>query len=375
LSVVGALEFGGLPGLGVANALPTLMDQAGVALAAMDGTAHLSMLSPAMEDVTGRSFSMIPAAVIAETFQLHTQDGVRLLNTDELPLVRARAGERVRNLLISTRRPDGSLRFLRCNATPVPATTGDYRGAVCLVEDVTDVATGSSTYQQLRSGMMEWLNHELRTPLSAMRGHLELLTDDAPEPPRTMVRSFAAMQRATDRLMAFADTLSTLGNADALDRASRLDRPGGVNARMWELPWTDHGATASYRTSSYTIYPTGYEEIAHPGRRHWLVRVEDAGDGWAVRWRSRCLNYQRTWEFEPPPESRTAEFLQRCRFSERAAIRRAQQAADELLVDGSTFEEFVAHVRSDAAVQARAVLRGDRPAYASRGDAPALPLA
>jgi len=199
--------------MGVATALPGLLNQAGVAMAALDGTGHLTMFSPGLESVIGRTVASIPSAALAETLQLHTDDGRRLLVPDEVPLVRARAGETVQDALITTKRPDGALRFLRCNAMPVPAAAGDYRGAVSFVEDVTDAAAGSPTYEQLRVGIMIWLNHELRTPLSALLGHAELLAEADLELPDQAARSISAMQRATERLTTFAQTLTALGDA------------------------------------------------------------------------------------------------------------------------------------------------------------------
>jgi hypothetical protein len=284
----------------------------------------------------------------------------------------------VRNALISTRRPDGALRLLRCNALPVPASDGNHRGAVSLTEDVTEALKGSKAYQQLRSELMDWLNHELRTPLAVLRGHTELLTDPEMNLPSQVAGSVAAMGRATQRLTTLAETFTVLGNEDgALLGPEVNDVSGGVNARLLELPRAEALAGASCRTTSYTVYPNGFEEIAHPRRRHWLLRVEDAGDGWAVRWRSRCLNYRREWEFEPPAKSRSSDFLRRCRFSERAAIRRAQQAVHELVVDGLTFPEFVAQVRAEAAEKARAALRegGSADLRGAGGTRPVLPLA
>jgi hypothetical protein len=378
---MGALGFDGFPGMGVATALPGLLDQADVALAALDGNGRLSMLSPGLATVMGRTAGAIPAEELPEALQLHTDDGSRLLSPAELPLVRARAGERVRNALITTRRPDGALRLLRCNALPVPASDGNHRGAVSLTEDVTEAPNGSRTYQQLRTGMMDWINHELRTPLAALRGHIELLADPEMNLPSRVASSVAAMDRATQRLTTLAETFTALGNGDdALLGGEVRNVAGGVNARLLERPSAEALAGASCRTTSYTVYPTGFDEIAHPLRRHWLLRVEDAGDGWAIRWRSRCLNYRREWELEPPAKSRTNDFLRRCRFSERAAIRRAQQAVHELVVDGLTYPDFVAQVRVEAAEKARAALRdggsADLSGCAAPGGArPVLPLA
>jgi hypothetical protein len=112
----------------------------------------------------------------------------------------------------------------------------------------------------------------------------------------------------------------------------------------------------SYRTSRYTVYPTGYSRVSVSQRRSWRVFVEDDGDGWAVRWRNQCLTYNLTWEFEPSPKARTPEFLHRTRFSERSALMRAKHAVDRLLVNGTTYDTFVQNVHDEAAAAAREFL-------------------
>jgi hypothetical protein len=112
----------------------------------------------------------------------------------------------------------------------------------------------------------------------------------------------------------------------------------------------------TYRPASFLVYPTGYDQIAAPEKRNWCLTVADAGDGWSIRWRSRCLNYREQWEFEPPVRARTADFLRRCRFSQYAALQRARHAVDDLVVNGETFAEFVERVRAEAAAAARGKL-------------------
>jgi hypothetical protein len=114
---------------------------------------------------------------------------------------------------------------------------------------------------------------------------------------------------------------------------------------------------ASYRVSGYTIYPSGYDRVAAPARENWRIMVVDADDGWSIRWKSRCLNYRGVWEFEPPRQSRTPDFLARCRFTEHAALHRARTAVDRLTVDGMTYDEFVDWVRADAMRKARVELK------------------
>jgi hypothetical protein len=148
-----------------------------------------------------------------------------------------------------------------------------------------------------------------------------------------------------------------------------------ANARTVDTAPTDQDAP-TYRATSYTVYPTGFDRIAVPERDRWRIQVVDAGDGWAVRWRSRCLSYRRIWEFEPPRAGRSDDFLHRCRFSERSALLRAKQAIDDLIVDGMTYDEFVQHICDDALAKAKSVLASGQGAALgqARPGAPTLPL-
>jgi len=123
----------------------------------------------------------------------------------------------------------------------------------------------------------------------------------------------------------------------------------------------------TYRIAAYTVYPTGYDRAADaPKREQWRVTVADAGDGWAIRWRARCMNYRGGWEFEPPSDARTADFLRRCRFNEHAALLRARRNVDDLIVDGFTFSEYAARFWEGHRENARAVLRKRRRRLWSR---------
>lgn len=142
---------------------------------------------------------------------------------------------------------------------------------------------------------------------------------------------------------------------------------------MSDRDMPDRGEVASYQVSAYTVFPAGYRgALEVPEREAWCLTVADAGDGWAVRWRSRCLNYRGSWLFEPPAEARTEEFLRSCRFSEQAALLRARREIDDVVVEGVTFAEHVAAFRSGQRALAREVLeareqRDSRPKRRSAG--------
>jgi hypothetical protein len=121
----------------------------------------------------------------------------------------------------------------------------------------------------------------------------------------------------------------------------------------------------TYRVAAYTVYPSGYDRVAHPDRVNWCLTVANAGDGWGIRWRLKCLNFHGRWEYEPPPQARPADFTHRCRFSERAALYRARQVVDTMEVQGLSYDEFVAQVRATAHEQARDFLQEQHEVAAS----------
>jgi hypothetical protein len=124
--------------------------------------------------------------------------------------------------------------------------------------------------------------------------------------------------------------------------------------------------TPTYRVSTYTVFPSGYDKVDDPSRSRWCLTVADAGDGWVIRRGDECLNFFNQWERELPPELRDAEFRRLCLYNEHAALLRARRVIDSLDVGGFTFEEFVWQVHVAASEDAsdrndRAVDRQSRP--------------
>lgn len=100
----------------------------------------------------------------------------------------------------------------------------------------------------------------------------------------------------------------------------------------------------TYAIAGYIVRPTRYRDLVHPDKHNWCVRVEDAGDGWAIRRGNMCLNFRNEWEHEPPPAARDEAFLRRSRFNEHAALLRARRVIDDLEFQNMTFAQFTAHV-------------------------------
>jgi signal transduction histidine kinase len=174
--------------------------------------------------------------VWADTYGLYRPDGVTPLPPDEVPLVRALAGEVVTDAVMISRHPRRGDLVLSVNARPLSGA-GLPAGAIATVRDVTD-RTRAEDYargaqEQLvalnrrleervrtRTGELEAfsysVSHDLRAPLRAMNGFTRILLDEYAE---------VLPATALDYLTKVRDNAAQLGRlVDALLDLSRTQR-------------------------------------------------------------------------------------------------------------------------------------------------------
>src|SRR5689334_3907464 len=89
------------------------LDNTGVGLLACDAAGTLTLISPALQELFDMGYEPVTEPAYVGRFRLFRTDGETVLPLDEVPLVRARRGEFVRDALVSTRRGDGTLVHLR----------------------------------------------------------------------------------------------------------------------------------------------------------------------------------------------------------------------------------------------------------------------
>lgn len=153
------------------------LEYTGVGLVACDGSGMLTLISPALQELFDMEYEPLSEPFYVERFRLFRSDGETTLPTDEMPLVQARRGEFVRDALVTTRRSDGTLVHLKCNAVPLRDDQGSDVGAIALVQDVTAETQAALRAEALQRRLIETINHEFRTPLAALLGHVELIHD------------------------------------------------------------------------------------------------------------------------------------------------------------------------------------------------------
>jgi signal transduction histidine kinase len=211
-------------------ALQTLMCRAGLAVAVLDGSGRLSMLSPGLERLLHQPFAVVPAESLAEVFHLYSEGGARLLQPHEVPIVRALRGEVVEDAIVTVKAPGQPIRHLRVNATPMVGLNGERQGAWAVMTDVTSLVAAARG--ELSRSLAETVNHNLRTPLTTILGHAELLIDQQDDFPPGATRSLEAVWRAGQQLNDVVTWISEWidlaytpeGEGKGADLAEYLDR-------------------------------------------------------------------------------------------------------------------------------------------------------
>ena len=118
--------------------LAAVLDNITEGIVACDADGDLSLFNAAAEAMHGVPIDLdLPPAQWADHYRIIDADG-GLVPLDHLPLRRAYAGERLRDLELWIGHPGGVDRLVRCNGQPLVADDGRLLGAVVTMRDVTD---------------------------------------------------------------------------------------------------------------------------------------------------------------------------------------------------------------------------------------------
>jgi signal transduction histidine kinase len=199
--------------------LQLALDNTGVGLLACDASGMLTLISPALQELFEMEYEPVAEPVYVQRFHLFRADGETALPLDEVPLVRARRGEFVRDALVTTRRSDGTVVHLRCNAVPMRDDGGCDNGAISLVQDVTAETEAARRAQEIQRRLLETINHEFRTPLAALLGHVELIHDQRRrryDLDEDLANWLDAIERAGWRLRDLVEEVSGLAESEEL---------------------------------------------------------------------------------------------------------------------------------------------------------------
>jgi PAS domain S-box-containing protein len=164
------------------------------------------LVNPLAERLTGVSPADSGQVLIEHLARMHptTADG-RSVALEGLLSWDALKGGAAAGVVTWHRAPDDRVVWLSTSAAPIRTPDGEFIGVVVSFTDITPIRQ----LQEQRDDFVRTISHDLRSPLSAIQGHaqlLERLIDGQAEPAR-LIRSVRAIEQAGRRMASMIQDL------------------------------------------------------------------------------------------------------------------------------------------------------------------------
>ncbi len=138
-------------------------------------------------------------------------DVVREATVDRLIAETLRTGKAMQSELVRADSKTNSERDVEISAVPVKDDAGLTTGAVVLFHDITQL----KQTDKVRRDFVANVSHQLRTPLSILRGYIETLLDNPQTSDKELSRILRVMERHSKRLGLLVDDLLTLAHLES----------------------------------------------------------------------------------------------------------------------------------------------------------------
>ena len=138
--------------------------------------------------------------------------------------------------------PPGDRR-LKLNAAPLRDGQGLLAGAVMVLHDVTEIRR----LENVRRDFVANVSHELKTPITTIKGFVETLRDGAIDEPEQADRFLATVSRNADRLHAIIEDLLSLSRLEQSEETAELVRSEAMLNTVFRSAIQDCSAKAMSR--------------------------------------------------------------------------------------------------------------------------------
>jgi len=152
-----------------------LFESVTVGLLQIDAEGHYEAHNRRLQDFLDIAFPDGHPAPAGQAGFVYDAEQGRPLTREEMPTVRAAAGEELDDVVVWIGQRPTTRRALSVSARPVHDRLGAFTGAVLAYHDVTDLVRAV----RVKDDFMATVSHELRTPLTAALAYLELLDESA----------------------------------------------------------------------------------------------------------------------------------------------------------------------------------------------------
>lgn len=105
-------------------------------------------------------------------------------------------------------------KILRIYVNPIIAATKEILGSIVVIQDVTQIRK----LEQMRSDFVSNVSHELKTPLTSIKGFVDTLKNGAIHQPDTAMRFLDIIDIESDRLYRLINDILLLSEIESMDR-------------------------------------------------------------------------------------------------------------------------------------------------------------
>ncbi|MFD0525145.1 sensor histidine kinase [Paractinoplanes durhamensis] len=183
--------------------LAAVMASIGDGVGVVDEHGEFMLYNPAARDLLGIDDDVHDSTQWQQHFGLFRPDGRTPFPHEEMPLIRALGGESsdgVEILIRNAARPEGIL--ISVDGRPLDPSAG-AAGAVAVFHDITELRR----YENDLAVFAGVVAHDLKAPLTVIRGHCETATECLAEEDGDTGHSLTRIMLAVDRMSAMIDTL------------------------------------------------------------------------------------------------------------------------------------------------------------------------
>ena len=183
--------------------LRALLDSLDVGVVACDHEGVLTLFNRATRELHGMTEQAIPPEEWASEYKLYRADGQTPLTTEEIPLVRALKGERIRHAEMTIRHREGGSHALVVTGQPIIGDEGEKLGAVVTMQDVTELKQLERQFQQAQKmeamGLLAaGVAHDFNNLLTVISGYCQLAQSRV-QPGHAVLRDLEEVAKAGDR--------------------------------------------------------------------------------------------------------------------------------------------------------------------------------
>lgn len=228
-----------------------------------DSHGQITRMNTGAEDILGYTPSerQRPLEERLKLLRLQSPDG-RLIPPEQTPPMRALRGETVRGLMLVLHRPPNRSIWVLVSAAPILTSEDQLLGATVTITDITPL----HELQEQREDLLRAVSHDLRSPLTVIQGHAQLLQRTLPrtEATESSLRSVHAILKDARRMNTMIQDLVDSARMEA--GQLRLEKKP-IDLRSFLPDLLERAATGMDIKRVRTELPTGLPPIlADPDR-------------------------------------------------------------------------------------------------------------